>query len=375
MKPNPAHRERIADIADVRQYTLIRSADPAVAPCTDPQPSPEASLNVLITGGAGYIGRFCVRELVAAGHDVVVLDQRPLSSIDGTSAVASITGEIGDAALVRRALDDHDVDVVLHLAAEKSVGDSMVAPGHHLLRNVTGSLVLFEAMLARGVRRIVFSSSAAVYGTPRRVPVDEAADLAPDNPYGAGKVMVEQSLHWYAVCHGFDTVSLRYFNAAGAAEDGSLGEDGPEVTNLVPRVMRALAGVGDPVPLYGTDYPTPDGTAVRDYVHVEDLARAHVHALELVADGSGERAYNLGTGKGVSVRQVLDAAERASGRPVPHVEAARRPGDPPAVWADAGAAARDLGWRAERTIDDIVRSAWLWQQRIGPPGDGPRRDG
>lgn len=344
-------------------------------PCTDAVVNSGGTLNVLITGGAGYIGRFCIRELVGAGHHVVVYDERPLASARGIPPVVSIAGDIGDGGLVDAALGEHEVDVVLHLAAEKSVGESMAAPGPHLLRNVGGSLVLLEAMLARGVRRIVFSSSAAVYGTPRRVPVDEAADLVPDNPYGAGKVMAEQALHWYAVCHGFATVSLRYFNAAGAAEDGSLGEDSQEATNLIPRVMRALAGVDEAVPIYGTDYPTPDGTAVRDYVHVEDLARAHVRAVERVADDPGESVYNLGTGRGVSVRQVLDAAERASGRPVPHVEAARRPGDPPAVWADATAADRDLGWRAQRSLDDIVGSAWLWQQRLGPHGDGQPRDG
>jgi len=325
---------------------------------------PEGPLNVLITGGAGYIGRFCIRELAAAGHNVVVLDARPLAD-SATAAVASITGEVGDAELVDGALRDHRVDAVLHLAAEKSVEGSMAAPGPHLIRNVGGSLALLEAMRARGVGRIVFSSSAAVYGTPQRVPVDERAALAPDNPYGAGKVMVEQALHWYARCHGFATVSLRYFNAAGAATDGSLGEGGPEATNLVPRVMRALAGIAEPVSIYGTDYPTPDGTAVRDYVHVEDLARAHVRAVELSGDAAGAHVYNLGTGEGVSVRQVLAAAERASGKPVPYVEAGRRPGDPPAVWADAGAAARDLRWHAERNLDDIVRSAWLWQQRNG----------
>jgi len=296
---------------------------------------------------------------------VVVLDARPLPENSTSPAVASITGEVGDAALVEGALVDHQIDVVLHLAAEKSVEDSMAAPGPHLLRNVGGSLALLEAMRARRVRRIVFSSSAAVYGTPQRVPVDEGATLAPDNPYGAGKVMVEEALHWYARCHGFATVSLRYFNAAGAAADGSLGEGGPDATNLIPRVMRALAGVSEPVSIYGTDYPTPDGTAVRDYVHVEDLARAHVRAVEQVHGASGEHVYNLGTGQGVSVRQVLDAAQRASGKPVPHVEAARRPGDPPAVWADPSAAARDLGWRAQRDLKDIVRTAWLWQLRNG----------
>lgn len=320
-------------------------------------------LNVLITGGAGYIGRFCVRELLAAGHRVVVLDRRELEA--PAADVLSITGDIADTALVERVLAEHRFDVVLHLAAEKSVEESMTAPGRHLLGNVGGTLRLLEAMLAAGVHRIVFSSSAAVYGTPERVPVDEGAQLAPDNPYGAGKAMVEQALHWYATCHGFSTVSLRYFNAGGAAADGSLGDDAREPTNLIPRVMRAAAGLDPAVPVFGTDYPTVDGTAIRDYVHVEDLARAHVRAVELVCESPGERVYNLGTGEGVSVGQVLDAAERVTGRAVPHVNVARRPGDPPAVWADPSAAARDLGWRARLGLDDIIRSAWLWQQRLG----------
>lgn len=325
-------------------------------------PTRRSPLNVLITGGAGYIGRFCIRELVAEGHDVVVLDRRRVEP-DGLPPVDALVGDIAHAATVRRVLRDHAVDVVLHLAAEKSVEASMSAPGVHLLRNVGASLVLLEAMRTAGVARMVFSSSAAVYGNPGRVPVDENAALAPANPYGAGKVMVEQALHWYAVCHGLQSVSLRYFNAAGAASDGSLGEDGREATNLIPRVMRALAREAPPVSIYGTDYPTPDGTAIRDYVHVEDLARAHVAALGFVGRTTGARVFNLGTGRGYSVRQVLDAAERASGRRVPHVEAERRPGDPPAVWADATAAGRELGWRPVHDLDEIVASAWLWQQR------------
>ena len=325
----------------------------------------EGPLNVLITGGAGYIGRFCVRDLLEAGHKVVVLDRRPYATDPATRAIPSITGDIADGAVVERVLADHEVDVVLHLAAEKSVEESMAEPGRHLIANVGGSLSLLEAMRARGVRRIVFSSSAAVYGTPRRVPVDEGAEIAPDNPYGAGKAMVEQALHWYAACHGFSSVSLRYFNAGGAAEDGSLGDDARRPTNLIPRVMRALAGIDPAVPVYGTDYPTSDGTAVRDYVHVEDLARAHVRALDLLGDDAGARILNLGTGQGVSVGQVLEAAERVTGRPVPHVTQGRRPGDPPAVWADPSAAARDLGWRARQGLDDILRSAWRWQQRLG----------
>jgi UDP-glucose 4-epimerase len=320
-------------------------------------------MRILVTGGAGYVGAFCIRDLVRAGHEVVVLDRRPVAA--ALPGVASVVGDIGDAALVDRVLDEHQVELVLHLAAEKSVAQSMAAPGEHLLRNVGGSLMLLEAMRRRGVNRIVFSSSAAVYGTPIRLPVDEQAQLAPDNAYGAGKVMVEQALHWYAACHGLSAVSLRYFNAAGAAEDGSLGEEGDHATNLIPRVMRALAGVDDAVPIYGTDYATPDGTAVRDYVHVEDLARAHLLALELASQAGGERTYNLGTGRGYSVRDVLEAAERASGRPVPQQVSPRRPGDPAEVWADASAAARDLGWRAERDLDDIVRTAWRWQRRHG----------
>jgi UDP-glucose 4-epimerase len=325
-------------------------------------------LNVLITGGAGYIGRFCVRDLMAAGHGVVILDRRELPApADGA---LSITGDIADTALVGRLLAEHRVEVVLHLAAEKSVEASMAAPGRHLLENVAGTLRLLEAMLAAGVRRMVFSSSAAVYGTPARVPVDERAALAPDNPYGAGKAMVEGTLHWYAACHGFSTVSLRYFNAGGASDDGTLGDDAREPTNLIPRVMRAAAGVDPAVPVYGTDYPTPDGTAVRDYVHVEDLARAHVRAVELVCESTGEHVFNLGTGEGVSVRQVLDMAARVTGRPVPQVTAARRPGDPAAVWADPSAAARELDWRAQLGLEDIVRSAWRWQERLGRQGSG-----
>ena len=208
---------------------------------------------VLITGAAGYVGRFCVRHLLAAGYGVVALDRRA-AALD--PRIQSTFGDIADRPLVERLLEEHAVEVVLHLAADKSVADSMAAPGPHLRNNVCGSLALLEAMLARGVKKIVFSSSAAVYGTPERLPVDEQARLAPDNPYGAGKVMVEQALHWYHVSHGFDSVSLRYFNAAGAADDGSLGEDGAEAGNLVPRVMQALAGLSEPLSVYGTDFAT-----------------------------------------------------------------------------------------------------------------------
>ena len=328
---------------------------------------------MLATGGAGYIGRFCVRELLAAGHEVVILDRRRFEANGGESPRAAIEGDIADRALVERVIAEHDVDVVLHLAAEKSVAEAMAEPGRHLLANVGGTLALLEAMRARGVHRMVFSSSAAVYGTPSRLPVDERGALAPENAYGTGKAMVEQALHWYHVVHGFSVASLRYFNAAGASADGSLGEDSNHVTNLVPRVMRALAGLDEAVPVYGADYATRDGTAVRDYIHVEDLAAAHVRALELVSERNGEWAFNLGTGRGTSVREVLQAAERAAGRPVPVRAAPRRAGDPAEVYADAAAAERELGWRALRSLDEIVLSAWLWQQRQA--GRVPSDDG
>jgi UDP-glucose-4-epimerase GalE len=318
-----------------------------------------------VTGGAGYIGRFCIRELVAAGHAVFVIDREPLE--DGFEPrVAFALGDIADRELVESVLRQHRTEVVLHLAADKSVAESMAAPAAHLRRNVGGTLALLEAMVSSDVRRIVFSSSAAVYGTPERVPVAESARAVPDNPYGAGKLMVEQTLHWLVACHGLAALSLRYFNAACGADDGSLGESAAEPTNLIPRVMHAAAGLDGPVPIYGTDYETPDGTAIRDYVHVEDLARAHVAAVDVLGGGgvgAREQVLNLGTGRGSSVREVLDAAERAIGRPVPQVEAPRRPGDPAAVWADPTQAERVLGWRAERDLDDIVSTAWRWQQR------------
>ncbi len=290
---------------------------------------------------------------------MIALDRQPIPAVDGQEVLA-VRGDISDAALLARLLNEERVDAVLHLAAEKSVEQSMVLPGPHLVNNVCGSLALLEAMRMAGVKKIVFSSSAAVYGTPADLPVKEDAPLRPENPYGSGKQMVENVLHWYHVSHGFDAISLRYFNAAGASDDGRMGEDWTDATNLVPRVMQALCGATGRLPIYGTDYPTPDGTAIRDYVHVEDLAAAHVRALAHVIQRGGESVFNLGTGQGYSVREVLAAAERASGRPVPREEAPRRPGDPAAVWADASAANRLLGWRAERDLDAIVSTAWLW---------------
>jgi UDP-glucose-4-epimerase GalE len=333
-------------------------------------------MKVLVTGGAGYIGRFCVRRLVEAGHDVVVLDRRPFA---GSAAPAFVVGDVLDEPLVVSLLRDHRIDAVLHLAGDKSVAASMVRPAPLLRNNLGGALSLLEAMEATGVRKLVFSSSAAVYGTPERLPIGEDAHLRPENPYGASKVMVEELLRWYQVCHGVDSVSLRYFNAAGAAEDASMGEPLDASDNLVPRVLRALLG-GERLQVFGTDFATPDGTAIRDYVHVEDLADAHVRAIEHVMIHAGAGAINLGTGRGSSVREVLRAAEVASGRPVPAVDAPRRPGDPAAVWADTTKARDVLGWRAGRDIHHILGTAWRWaaanavaSARRGPIGEAPVR--
>jgi len=321
-------------------------------------------VRVLVTGGAGYIGQFCVRRLLESGHAVTILDRRPVPpGLRGNAA--AIRGELSDEAMVERVLRDGQIEAVLHLAGDKSVADAMVQPGPHLRNNVCGTISLLEAMRRARVTRIVFSSSAAVYGTPEKLPVTEDALLRPENPYGSSKVMIEQILLWYHVCHELDSVSLRYFNAAGAADDCSIGEDPAAAPNLVPRVMEALIDRADPLQVFGTDFPTFDGTAIRDYVHVEDLARAHVLALAHLASRRGTEVLNLGTGKGSSVLEVIRAAEAAAGRPVPFQLAPRRNGDPAAVWADTTKANEILGWRAERDLDDIVRTAWAWHAKRG----------
>jgi UDP-glucose 4-epimerase len=316
-------------------------------------------MNVLVTGGAGYIGRFCVRRLIDAGHAVVSFDRQRHPPGFPRDAL-TVQGDLSDQDLLERILREQAIDAVVHLAAEKSVSDAMAAPGPHLQNNVGGSLSLLEAMRRANVRRMVFSSSAAVYGTPGQLPVNEAAALRPDNPYGAGKAMVEDILRWYHACHGFESIALRYFNAAGAAEDGSIGEDWTDAQNLVPVVMKALLGASGPLHVFGTDFPTPDGTAIRDYVHVEDVAEVHVRALDYLTTHPGTAVMNVGTGRGASVRQVLESAERVSGRHVPFVDAPRRAGDPAAIWADTTRAADVLGWRSSHSLDDIVRSAWIW---------------
>ncbi|HKF86135.1 MAG TPA: UDP-glucose 4-epimerase GalE [Candidatus Limnocylindrales bacterium] len=309
-----------------------------------------------MTGGAGYIGSHTVRALREQGEDVVVLDRLDHGTVPPTGA-RLVVADIADRSTVGDLLAAHDVDAILHFAARKSAPDSVLDPGGYFLDNVAGSLALLDVAARHGVRSFVFSSSCAVYGTPDRLPVTEAAAIRPENPYGESKALVERMLPWFGGAHGLRYASLRYFNAAGAHPAGDLGEDWTGAANLIPAVLRA-AFTGQPVSVFGTDHPTPDGTGIRDYVHVVDLAEAHVAALQRLRTGTPSLVVNLGTGRGHSVRDVIETARRVTGRDIPVIEEPRRAGDPPAVWADPSLAESALGWRAGRGLDDMVESDW-----------------
>jgi UDP-glucose-4-epimerase GalE len=355
-------------------------------------------MRVLVTGGAGYVGSVSVEALVAAGHDVVVLDDLSKGHREAVAPGARLVeGSYANAGLLGALLAETSVDAVLHCAARSLVGESVANPALYYRENVAGGVALLEALREAGVRRLVFSSTAAVYGTPASVPIREDAVHAPINPYGETKRAFEGALRWYAGAYGLRSVSLRYFNVAGAsARNGEVHD--PE-THLIPNVLAAVEGRGE-VTVFGTDYPTADGTCIRDYIHVEDLARAHLLALEATApddartadpDGgtaavggasgsaaavggaSGSAAaiaLNLGNGGGFSVREVLAAVEAATGRPVPQRIGPRRAGDPPVLVADASRAHAVLGWEpAHPDLEEIVASAWAWR-RAHPGGYG-----
>jgi len=317
-------------------------------------------VTVLVTGGAGYIGSQTVRALRERGESVVVLDSLETGHREAIGDTPLYTGDIADGALLDRICAEWPVDAVIHFAAHKAPGESMVDPGRYFANNVAGTLTLLRGATRAGVRRFVFSSSCSVYGTPETLPVSEASATRPASPYAASKLMVEELLGWYERCHGLRHVSLRYFNAAGAAPDGRHGEDWSRTANLIPLVMRAALGRGPAVKIYGTDYPTPDGTAVRDYVHVVDLADAHLRALDWLRSHERSATVNLGTGRGASVREVIELVESVGGVVVPAEYAPRRPGDPVAIWADAARAREVLGWVPRYGLPEIVRTAWRW---------------
>ena len=318
---------------------------------------------VLVTGGAGYIGSHTVALLTQQQRDVVVLDSLELGTKSRIDTVPFFQGNISDERLIEKICKKHDITEVIHFAAYKAVGESMEQPLRYYNNNVGGTIDLVRALLANGVERMVFSSSAAVYGNPASVPVTEDSPLLPESVYAETKAVMERFL---ASCDaiGMRSVSLRYFNAAGASADSSIGEDWSMSQNLVPLVMKAILGFSGPLNVFGNDYPTPDGTCIRDYIHVEDLADAHVKALDYLEQGGASLACNVGTGRGTSVLEVIDIAEQVSGRKVPHVITSRRAGDPTSVYADPTLVRALLGWKATRDLSDIITSAWNWHSKI-----------
>lgn len=321
-------------------------------------------MKVLVVGGAGYIGSVTVDQLLQAEHSVTVLDSLVGGHREAVNREAElVVGDVRDEDSLARLLASHSFDVVVYYGGYIQVGESVLNPGRYFANNVGGCIALLNAMAAYGVGRFVFSSSAAVYGEPESVPLTEEAPLQPVNPYGESKAMVERMLPWYERQAGIRYASLRYFNAAGATE--LRGEDHRPETHLIPIVLQAAMGQREAVPLYGMDYPTPDGTCIRDYVHVTDLAAAHILALERLesASGGGSGVYNLGGGSGFSNREVIEAARRVSGRPIAVRQEPRRPGDPARLVASNERAKKELGWRPAMTsLEAIIESAWRWHQ-------------
>jgi UDP-glucose-4-epimerase GalE len=323
-------------------------------------------LAILVSGGAGYIGSHAARALRRSGYEVVLYDNLSTGFRRLARGFELVEGDIADEARLRPVLAR--VDAVMHFAAHAYVGESVENPRKYFRNNVLGALSLLNSALDAGIRRFVFSSSCAVYGIPGQIPIAEQTPRQPVNPYGASKLFFENALQAYSRAYGLRSVSLRYFNAAGAEysenDSGEIGEMHDPETHLIPLALAASTANGSELLVYGSDYPTPDGTCVRDYIHVNDLADAHVRALQHLESDGDSLAINLGTGRGHSVLEVIQAAENASGRPVRRKIGPRRPGDPPVLVADPAKAQSVLGWTAQRNLADIVASAWSWRQKF-----------
>lgn len=328
---------------------------------------------VLVTGGAGYIGSHTCVQLLEAGYDVVVLDNLSNSKPEALRRISAITGksfmflegDILDRELLDKVFSDYSIDSVIHFAGLKAVGESVAKPLLYYHNNITGSIVLFEAMRRHNVKNIVFSSSATVYGISDIMPIGEDAELSPINPYGRTKYMIEEILRdIYTSDNSWNIILLRYFNPVGAHPSGQIGEDPNGIpNNLMPYISQVAVGKLKELNVYGNDYPTPDGTGIRDYIHVVDLADGHLKALEKLEQNPGTVVYNLGTGKGTSVFEMINAFSKASGRSIPYNVTARRPGDAAECYADPSKAERELGWTAKRDIHDMCRDAWNWQSK------------
>jgi UDP-glucose 4-epimerase len=330
-------------------------------------------MNVLVVGGAGYIGSHCVRQLLALGHRAVVLDNLVYGHRAAVARdIRFFRGDLSDEELVGSILREERIDVVMHFAAFCYVGESVTAPLKYYFNNVVATLHLLRAMLAADVRRFVFSSTCATFGVPATLPIHERLPQVPINPYGQTKLDVENLLKALAASDRLSFAVFRYFNAAGAAADGSIGEDHSPETHLIPVAIATALGQRPHLELFGTDYPTPDGTCLRDYVHVDDLARAHIAVFDRLGAPGAQLFYNLGTGTPSSNREVIRAVERVSGRKIPLLEGPRRPGDPPALFADSAKARRELGWTVRYPdIGSIVETAWKWHA-AHPAGYGDR---
>jgi UDP-glucose-4-epimerase GalE len=325
---------------------------------------------ILITGGAGYVGSHCAKALAAAGHEGIVLDNLLFGHRDFVRWGKLIEGDIRNEAALDAVFRAHRFDAVMHFAALAYVGESVSDPGRYYDVNVHGTCVLLNAMMRAGVRLLVFSSSCALYGEPTKMPISENAKLDPINPYGHTKLVCERMMDDFERAHGLKSARLRYFNAAGAESTAEIGEDHNPETHLIPLVLDVALGKKSEIQIFGTDYPTPDGTALRDYVHVSDLARAHVLALKYLLDHGGTIAVNLGSGQEISVRQIIDTVQDVTGRQIRAQHSARRPGDPAILVADARKACDVLGWSVERSDPKtIIADAWRWHSlRFGRQG-------
>lgn len=318
-------------------------------------------MDILVTGGAGYIGSILTEELVSQGHQVIVVDNLKQGHRAAVAPEAIfIQADLGDREALENVFRRHHIEAVMHLAADTSVEYSMVEPGRFFWNNVACGINLLECMLKHGVKRLVFSSSAAVYGQPEEVPVTEVAPTSPINSYGESKAMFERILHYYEQAYSLKSISLRYFNVAGASK--RFGENHHPETNLIPKIIKVALGQQDYLPIYGADYDTKDGTCIRDYIHVLDIARAHILALNCLEQSARSEAYNLGDGEGHSVIEVIEAARRVTGAEIPVKVCPRRPGDPAKLVASYDLAKANMGWKPQHPeLDSIIESAWKWK--------------
>lgn len=319
-------------------------------------------MRVLVTGGSGYVGCHAIRELADAGHEVIVYDNLTTGHRKLCEGFELIEGDIADGERLASAL--YGVDAVMHFAASAYVGESVANPRKYFRNNVESALSLMDAVLASKVRKFIFSSSCATYGVPKELPIVEEFPKEPINPYGATKLFFERVLKAYSVSHGLGYVALRYFNAAGAHKSGLIGEVHDPETHLIPLALKAVLQTAPPLKVFGKDLDTPDGTCVRDFIHVSDLGAAHALALEYLDDGGQSTSLNLGTGKGTSIKELIETVQRLTGRMVPHEFVSAREGDPPSLYADPSKAQMVLGWAAKRDLDEILLSAWKWQQKL-----------